>query len=56
MKSRMSLQEMVDEIWKEKYPEGGIDDRWKGGYNKALEEVLILIEDTTGLKPSKGTP
>jgi hypothetical protein len=47
----MTLQEMVNKIESEKYPEEQGYDRRVAGYNEGLDFALSLICEITGLKP-----
>jgi len=51
MTNGKTLQEMVNEIESEKYPEEQGYDRYSSGYNDGLNFALHLIYETTGLKP-----
>ena len=47
----MTLQEVVNKIESEKYPEEQGYDRRVAGYNEGLDFALSLICEITGLKP-----
>jgi len=51
MTNGKTLQEMVNIIESEKYPDINDYDRYVTGYNAGLKFTLESIYETTGLKP-----
>ena len=48
----MKLPEMIDKISAMKCKENEIGDRFDSGYNRAIDEILDLIDEVLGMRPS----